>query len=91
MKSRSLNQTRRLRRSDQTDAAADGKTRLQLELAAATAETLTSIEQAMGIPTRVEAIRRAIGYYNLLVQETKQGSSIEIITSTGERKRIVVM
>jgi hypothetical protein len=52
---------------------------------------LASIERAMGIPTRVEAIRRAIGYYHLLVQEAQQGSSIEIVTKNGERKRIVVM
>ena len=69
----------------------DGRFRFQLELAPVVQERLDKLVEDTESPSRAETIRRALGFYYLLVSESKAGNEIEIVSRDGKRRTIIVL
>jgi metal-responsive CopG/Arc/MetJ family transcriptional regulator len=62
-----------------------------LELAPAVLDRLDMLVDETNSSSRSETLRRALGFYWLLVNEAKAGNAIEIISGDGKRKSLLVL
>jgi len=65
--------------------------RFQLELSPPVLDRLDSLVNKTNSPSRAETLRRAIGFYWLLISETEAGNAIEIVTPKGKTKTLLVL
>jgi Ribbon-helix-helix protein, copG family len=65
--------------------------RFQLELSRAAMERLDELVTSTDSSSRAEVIRRALGFYELLIEQTKAGRGVEIVDDRGNRQQLIVL
>jgi metal-responsive CopG/Arc/MetJ family transcriptional regulator len=65
--------------------------RFQLELSKSVMQRLDDLVELTDSSSRAEVIRRALGFYGLLVEQTKSGKRVEVVEDSGNRQQLIIL